>query len=84
MKLVEDEKIAKYKSKLKRERLMKNHTQESLSQLSEVNIKSIAAYEQDPVKLSSASVGTVYKLADALGCDIEDIINKETVMGGDK
>ena len=58
---------------------MKNYTQESLSQLSDVNIKSIAAYEQDPNKLSSASVGTVYKLADALGCEIEDIINIETM-----
>lgn len=79
MLLVEDPKISKYKSKLKKARITKGFTQEGLSELSEVNIKSIASYEQNPEKLISASVGTVYKLADSLGCEIEDILNKEII-----
>ena len=79
--LYEDPKIAKFTSKLKKVRIMKGYTQEALAELSGVNIKSIASYEQNPEKLSSASVGTIYKLTDALGCDIEDVINKETIYG---
>lgn len=80
--IYEDPKLAKISSKLKKARLSKGFTQESLADLSKVNIKSIAAYEQCPAKLSNASVGTVLKLADSLGVDIEDIINYETVELG--
>ena len=73
--LYEDPKIAKFTSKLKKARVSKGYTQEALSELSEVNIKSIASYEQNPAKLNAASISTVSKLADALGCDIVDIIN---------
>ena len=79
MLLYEDPKISKYTSKLKKVRIIKGYTQESLAELADVNIKSIAAYEQNPEKLSSASVGTIYRLADALGVDIDDIVNKETI-----
>lgn len=77
MLLVEDPKIAKFTSKLKKARVIRGFTQEGLAELSHVNIKSIAAYEQNPEKLLSASVGTVYKLADAMNCEIEDLLNKE-------
>lgn len=77
--LVEDPKISSYTSKLKKARVIKGYTQETLAELSNVNIKSIALYEQNPDKLSNASVSTVYKLADALGLEMEDIINKETI-----
>jgi len=77
--LYEDPKIADIPSKLKKARICKGYTQESLADLSGVNIKSIAAYEQNPEKLSAASVSTVKKLANSLGLDIEDIINVETI-----
>lgn len=79
MKLIEDPVLDNINSKLKRMRIMKGLTQESLSELSGVNIKSIAAYEQSPEKIKNASVGTIYKLADSLNCDIEDLINKENI-----
>ena len=79
MMLYEDPKIAKFKSKLKKARLIRGYTQETLAELADVNIKSIASYEQNPEKLTSASVSTVYRLADALGLDIEDILNKENL-----
>lgn len=77
--LYEDPKIAKIKSKLKKLRICRGFTQDSLAELSGVNIKSIAAYEQNPQKLSNASVSTIIKLSDCLCCDIEDIINYETI-----
>ena len=77
--LFEDPKVSKFTSKLKKVRVLRGYTQESLSELADVNIKSIAAYEQNPEKLSSASVNTVYRLADALGVEIEDLLNKETL-----
>lgn len=79
MLLVEDSRVIQYKSQLKKIRVIKGFIQESLSSLSGVNIKSIASYEQNPEKLSNASVLTVSKLADALGCEITDILNKETI-----
>lgn len=77
--LYEDPKIAKITSKLKKARMIKGFTQENLAELADVNIKSIASYEQNPEKLSSASVNTVHRLADALGVEIDDILNKETI-----
>lgn len=79
MLLVEDPKIAKFKSRLKKMRIMRGFTQESLAEISNVNIKSIAAYEQNPEKLLSASAGTILKLADAMNCDMEDLINKDLI-----
>ena len=79
MLLVEDPKIAKFKSRLKKMRIIRGFTQESLAEISNVNIKSIAAYEQNPEKLLSASAGTILKLADAMNCDMEDLINKDII-----
>jgi len=79
MKLVEEPRFDKYKSKLKRQRIYRGFTQESLADLSGVNIKSIAAYEQNPDKLVAASTGTVYKLANSLGCNIEDLLDVENI-----
>lgn len=77
--LYEDPKLAKINSKLKKARIAAGITQIELSELSGVNIKSITSYEQNPEKLSRASLDTVWVLADSLGCEIEDIINMETV-----
>lgn len=77
--LYEDPKIAKFESRLKKARISRGHTQESLAELSGVNIKSIASYEQNPGKLMAASIGTVFKLASALNCDVQDIINENYV-----
>lgn len=77
--LYEDPKLAKIESKLKKARICRGFTQESLAELSGVNIKSIAAYEQTPSKLANASVSTIMKLCDSLGVEIEDIINKDTI-----
>jgi transcriptional regulator with XRE-family HTH domain len=77
--LYEDPKLAKINSRLKKARICKGYTQDSLAELSGVNIKSIAAYEQNPNKLCNASIGTVMKLASCLGVDVTDIINNEEI-----
>lgn len=75
--LWEDPKLAKISSNLKKVRMLRKLTQDELAGLSGVNIKSLSAYEQQPEKLSTASVTTVYRLAQALNCDVMDIINRE-------
>ena len=54
-------------------------TQQELADLSGINIKSIASYEQSPEKINKASVETILKLCDCLGCEIDDIIDKESL-----
>ena len=82
--LYEDPKVAKMNSKLKKMRTIRGFTQESLAELSNVNIKSIAAYEQNPEKLLTASSITLYKLANALNCGMEDLINDQLLKDEDK
>ena len=77
MKLYEESNISKYVSKLKKIRILHGMTQQSLAELSGIGLKSLSAYEQDPRKLLSANCATVYKIADALGVEIEDILNLE-------
>lgn len=75
--IIKNSEIKKYKSNLKRIRVMKGFTQQDIAALSGINIKSIASYEQDPEKINKASVETIYQLADSLGCDISDIIERK-------
>ena len=76
---IENKEINDCKSNLKKMRITRGLTQAELSSLSGINIKSIALYEQNPSRLSKASVDTVYSIADSLNCDISSIINKETL-----
>lgn len=67
----------KYKSKLKKYRIAMGFTQSELADLSGINIKSIASYEQFPERINKASVETIAKLADSLGCNLDDLIEDE-------
>lgn len=77
MMLYEDPKFSKHNSKLKKARMIRGYTQEELSTLADVNIKSLASYEQNPSKFANASVKTALKLADAMNCEVNDLINSE-------
>lgn len=77
MVLWEDPRLAKINSNLKKIRMLRKLTQDELAAMSGVNIKSLSAYEQQPDKLSNASMSTVYKISQALNCDVMDIINME-------
>lgn len=61
-------------SKLKIMREQKLMTQAELSDKSGVNIRMIQYYEQGAKDIRKGNVMTILSLADALGCDIRDII----------
>ena len=67
-----------YKSRLKWYREYRGMTQAELSQKSGVNLRSIQNYEQGFKNINGASVVTVLSLAEALDCDVYDIINPRT------
>lgn len=64
-----------YRSRLKYFREDKGWTQQELSENSGVSIRLIQAYEQGYKDINKAQVITVLQLAEALECDVYDIIN---------
>lgn len=61
---------------LKRIRLMYGCTQAKLAETSGVSLRSIQMYEQRNKNINKASVDTIYRFAKALGCTMEDLIEK--------
>ena len=64
----------KIESKLKICREKKNYSQNDLSIISNVPIRTIRSYEQGTNDIAKGQVETIYKLAKALDCKIEDLI----------
>lgn len=73
MKIANDT-IKECNSKMKKMRLIAGLKQKELAALTGINTKTICQYEMDPSKINKASIESVAKIADALGCDIMDII----------
>lgn len=65
----------KYKSRLKFMREDKGWTQVKLAEESGVSVRMIQAYEQGFKDINKASVVSVLSLAEALECDVYDVIN---------
>lgn len=63
-----------YKSNLQYMRKTKGITQKELAERSHVSIRQIQHYEQKTHDINGASVITVLNIAEALGCDVYDII----------
>ena len=61
---------------LKRIRSTYGCTQAELAEISGVSLRSIQMYEQRNKNINKASVDTIYRLAKALGCTMEDLIEK--------
>lgn len=61
---------------LKRIRMAYGCTQAELAKKAEVSLRSIQMYEQRNKDINKASVDTIYRLAKALGCTMEDLIEK--------
>lgn len=61
-------------SKLQERRKAAGMSQAQLAHESGVNVRMIQHYEQGVKDINQAAVATVIKLADALGCDIRQII----------
>lgn len=61
---------------LKSIRETKNISQSKLAELSGVSVRMIQHYEQGVKDINKAQAITVYNLAQALECTVEDLINK--------
>ena len=61
-------------SKLKEFRKWKKLSQNELSLLSGVPVRTIKSYEQGTADISKAQAETLYSLSETLGCSIEDLI----------
>ena len=64
-------------SNLKRIRESKNTSQSKLSDVSGVNLRTLQYYEQGYKDINKAQAITLYKLAQALECTIEDLLEIE-------
>lgn len=64
-------------NKLKQMREARGLSQSQLAKKSGVNIRLIQYYEQNYRDINKGQAATVLKLADALECDVRDIINLE-------
>ena len=73
-----DSKIREYFSEtnLKRIRTAYGFTQAELAERSGVSLRSIQMYEQRNKNINKASADTMYSLAKALGCTMEDLIER--------
>lgn len=60
---------------LKDYRIKKGLSQSQLAAASGVNVRMIQYYEQGAKDINKASAETLYKLSEALGCRMEDLIN---------
>ena len=76
---IKNKELNSYKSNLKRLRVSSGLTQSDLAALSGINIKSISAYEQDPIRINKASADTLYILSESLNCSIDDLIEKDFI-----
>jgi len=61
---------------LKSMREYKGLSQSQLAKASNVNVRMIQHYEQGIKDINKAQVLTVLRLAEALGCDVYEIINE--------
>lgn len=73
-----DGQMKKYypETNLKRIRTTYGFTQVELAKRSGVSLRSIQMYEQRNKDINKASVDTIYRIANTLGCTMEDLIEK--------
>ena len=71
-----------HKSSLKAMREYKDMSQSQLAEKSGVPLRNIQAYEQGYKDINKAQVLTVLRLAEALDCEVYDIINPRTDYKG--
>ena len=64
-------------TRLKTIRLQSGLSQRELAERSGVSISVIRTYEQPGKDIGNARISTVYALAAALGCKIEDLFRKD-------
>ena len=75
---VADERMREYyrDTNLKRIRILRGFSQAELAKESGVSLRSVQMYEQRRKDINRAGAGTLFALAKALGCTMEDLIEK--------
>lgn len=75
---IADERVREYfkETNLKRIRTAYGCTQAALAEQSGITLRSIQMYEQRRKDINKANAETLYRMAKALGCTIEDLIEK--------
>lgn len=63
-----------YKTNLQYRRAIMRITQSALAERTGVNVRMIQHYEQGAKDINAAAALTVYKLAQALDCTVEDLL----------
>lgn len=63
--------------KMKEKRRAKGLSQADLAALTGISVRVIQDYEQGARHINNAKAMTVYKIATALGCTIEDLLELE-------
>lgn len=71
-------------SNLKLQRIRAGMTQQQLSEASGVPVKSLGNLEQKRRDINHCRVDIVYRLADALGCEMVDILDLEELIKNTK
>ena len=69
------------KTRLERIRTMRGLSQDELSEKSEVNLSSIQMYEQRISCIDKAQAQTLYRLAHALSCTMEELLEDPLLEG---
>ena len=64
-------------SNLKETRIVKGISQSKLAELSGVSVRMIQHYEQGVKNINKAEAMTVYKLAEALNCNVWELLEFE-------
>ena len=64
-------------SKLKNVRQAKGMTQKALAEKTGISLRTIQHYEQGSKDLNMAAAATLLRISQALGCTMEDLIQKE-------
>ena len=66
-------------SNLKTLRIERGYSQSKLADLSGVNVRMIQYYEQGVNDINLAQGSTLYKLAQALECTMEELLEKDSL-----
>lgn len=66
-------------SNLKNIRTQRGYSQSKLAELSGVNVRMIQYYEQGAKDINLAQGNTLYKLAQALECNMEELLQRDII-----
>lgn len=64
-------------TELQRLRITKGLTQSKLAELSGITLRNVQYYEQGRLNIDGAKISTLLKIANALDCQISDIVENQ-------